>query len=83
MKTMNKIQTAAAGLVVVLAMSACGGAATGTSGADIPKTQNTRDVSEGVQADAAAVALLPESYKSKGRTDGGDGFELPADDVPG
>jgi polar amino acid transport system substrate-binding protein len=68
---MNKIQTAAAGLAVVLAMSACGGAATGTQApggqaADIPKTQNTRDISEGVQPDAAAVALLPESYKSKG-----------------
>ncbi|MDQ0079582.1 ABC-type glycerol-3-phosphate transport system substrate-binding protein, partial [Arthrobacter oryzae] len=36
MKTMNKIQTAAAGLVVLLALSGCGGAATGTSGADIP-----------------------------------------------
>ena len=66
MKTMNKIQTAAAGLAVVLSLSACGGAATGTQPADIPKTQNTRDVSEGVQPDAAAVALLPESYKSKG-----------------
>jgi polar amino acid transport system substrate-binding protein len=67
MKTMNKIQTAAAGLVVLLALSGCGGAATGTSGADIPKTQNTRDVSEGVQPDPAAVALLPESFKAKGQ----------------
>ncbi|MEJ1177668.1 MULTISPECIES: ABC transporter substrate-binding protein [unclassified Pseudarthrobacter] len=66
MKTMNKIQTAAAGLAVVLAMSACGGAATGTSETEVRKTQNTRDVSEGVQPDAAAVALLPESYKAKG-----------------
>jgi polar amino acid transport system substrate-binding protein len=32
----------------------------------MPKTQNTRDVSEGVQPDAAAVALLPESFKAKG-----------------
>ena len=67
MKTCKKIQTAAAGLVVLLALSGCGGAATGTSGADIPKTQNTRDVSEGVQPDAAAVALLPESFKAKGQ----------------
>ncbi|MDQ0075495.1 transporter substrate-binding domain-containing protein, partial [Arthrobacter oryzae] len=67
MKTCNKIQTAAAGLVVLLALSGCGGAATGTSGADIPKTQNTRDVSEGVQPDPAAVALLPESFKAKGQ----------------
>ena len=67
MKTCKKIQTAAAGFVVLLALSGCGGAATGTSGADIPKTQNTRDVSEGVQPDAAAVALLPESFKAKGQ----------------
>jgi polar amino acid transport system substrate-binding protein len=71
MKTIIKIQTAAAGLAVVLALSACGGAATGTQGAgsqaaDLPKTQNTRDISEGVQPDTAAVALLPQSYKDKG-----------------
>ena len=30
MKTRNKIQTAAAGLAVLLALSACGGAAPGT-----------------------------------------------------
>ena len=40
--------------------------ATGTEGADIPKTQNTADISEGVKPDAAAVALLPQSYKDKG-----------------
>jgi polar amino acid transport system substrate-binding protein len=62
----NKIQTAAAGLAVLLALSACGGAATGIEETDIPKTQNTRDISEGVQPDAEAVALLPESYKAKG-----------------
>ncbi|MFJ5700608.1 ABC transporter substrate-binding protein [Arthrobacter sp. NPDC093139] len=66
MKTINKVQTAAAGLAVLLALTACGGPATGTQGADIPKTQNTRDISEGVQPDPAAVALLPESYKAKG-----------------
>ncbi|WP_457963578.1 ABC transporter substrate-binding protein [Arthrobacter sp. D1-29] len=67
MKTINKIQTAAAGLAVVLALSACGGAASSNApAAELSKTQNTRDVSEGVQPDAAAVALLPESFKSKG-----------------
>ena len=66
MKTRNKVQTAAAGLAVLLALSACGGAATGSQATDIPKTQNTRDVSEGVQPDAAAVALLPQSIKDKG-----------------
>jgi polar amino acid transport system substrate-binding protein len=66
MRTINKIQTAAAGLAVLLALSACGGTATGTQDADVSKTQNTRDVSEGVQPDAAAVALLPEFYKAKG-----------------
>jgi polar amino acid transport system substrate-binding protein len=66
MKTRNKIQTAAAGLAVLLALSACGGTAGGTQATELPKTQNTRDISEGVQPDAAAVALLPESYKAKG-----------------
>jgi polar amino acid transport system substrate-binding protein len=66
MKTINKIQAAASGLAVLLALTACGGAATGGQATDIPKTQNTRDISEGVQPDAAAVALLPESYKAKG-----------------
>jgi polar amino acid transport system substrate-binding protein len=66
MKMRTKIQTAAAGLAVLLALSACGGTAPGTQATEMSKTQNTRDVSEGVQPDAAAVALLPESYKSKG-----------------
>ena len=66
MKTRNKIQTATAGLAVLLALTACGGTATGTPATDIPKTQNTRDISEGVQPDADAVALLPESYKARG-----------------
>ncbi|MCA4134275.1 ABC transporter substrate-binding protein [Arthrobacter sp. M4] len=66
MKTRNKIQTATAGLAVLLALTACGSTATGTEATEIPKTQNTRDISEGVQPDAAAVALLPESYKAKG-----------------
>jgi len=66
MKTTHKIQTAAAGLAVLLALTACGGAATGTEATEIPKTQNTRDISEGVQPDAAAVALLPKAIKDKG-----------------
>ncbi|WP_457967468.1 ABC transporter substrate-binding protein [Arthrobacter sp. D1-29] len=66
MKTGKKIQTAAAGLAVLLALSACGGTSTGTEGTELSKTQNTRDISEGVQPDPAAVALLPEPYKAKG-----------------
>ena len=48
MKTRNKIQTVAAGLAVLLALSACGGTAAGTQDTELRKTQNTRDVSEGV-----------------------------------
>lgn len=66
MKSITKIQAAAAGLAVLLAVTACGGTVTGGQATDIPKTQNTRDISEGVQADPAAVALLPASYKAKG-----------------
>jgi polar amino acid transport system substrate-binding protein len=64
MKT--RTMTAATGLAVVLALTACGGTATGSQDTDIPKTQNTADISEGVEADQAAVALLPQSYKDKG-----------------
>ncbi|MEV7605804.1 ABC transporter substrate-binding protein [Paenarthrobacter sp. NPDC089322] len=68
MKTLGKIQTAAAGLAVLLALSACGGTATGSQGTatEASKTNNTTDISEGIQPDAAAVALLPESFKAKG-----------------
>ncbi|MET3370876.1 UNVERIFIED_CONTAM: polar amino acid transport system substrate-binding protein [Jeotgalibacillus campisalis] len=66
MKTINRLSTAATGLAVLLAVSACGGTATGSQATEIPKTQNTRDISDGVQADPDAVALLPESYKTKG-----------------
>jgi polar amino acid transport system substrate-binding protein len=67
MKTIKKVSTAAAGLAVVLALSACGGAASSTSSEE-PKslTNNTTDISEGVQADPAAVALLPQAIKDKG-----------------
>jgi polar amino acid transport system substrate-binding protein len=68
MKTINKVQTAATGLALVLALSACGGAASSTSPSEEAKslTNNTTDISEGVQADPAAVALLPQSIKDKG-----------------
>jgi polar amino acid transport system substrate-binding protein len=64
MKTRS--MTATAGLAVLLALTACGGTATGTQETEIPKTQNTADISEGVTTDEAAVALLPQSYKDKG-----------------
>jgi polar amino acid transport system substrate-binding protein len=67
MKTINKVSTAAAGLAVVLALSACGGAASSAPSEDAKSlTNNTTDISEGVQADPAAVALLPQSIKDKG-----------------
>jgi len=67
MKTMRKIQRGA-GLAILLALTACGGLAAGPqdSATEIPKTQNTADISEGIQPDPAAVALLPQSYKDKG-----------------
>ena len=64
MNTRN--MTAAAGLAVLLSLTACGGTATDTQATEVPKTQNTADISEGVKADEAAVALLPQSYKDKG-----------------
>lgn len=68
MKTINKLQTAAVGIAAVLALSACGGATGVSSTTEETKslTNNTTDISEGVQPDAAAVALLPQSYKDKG-----------------
>ncbi|MFC9351916.1 ABC transporter substrate-binding protein [Arthrobacter sp. NPDC057013] len=66
MKTINKVQTAAAGLAVLLSLSACGGAAAGDQAPADAKTSHTADISEGVQPDPAAVALLPQSYKDKG-----------------
>lgn len=65
MKTLKKAQTAAAGLAVLLTLSACGGTASSSS-TDASKTSNTADISEGVQPDQAAVALLPQSVKDKG-----------------
>ena len=66
MKTTTKVQIAAAGLAALMTLSACGGSATGSSSPDSSKTSNTTDISEGVQPDAAAVALLPQSFKDKG-----------------
>lgn len=66
MKTSNKVHTAAAGLTVLLALSACGGTATGTQSTESSKTSNTADISEGVTTDEAAVKLLPQVIKDKG-----------------
>ncbi|MGO4146404.1 ABC transporter substrate-binding protein [Paenarthrobacter sp. YAF11_1] len=65
MKIRTKAQTAAAGLAVLMALTACGGAANSDS-ADSSKTADTTDISEGVQPDSAAVALLPQAIKDKG-----------------
>ncbi|MGK3958925.1 ABC transporter substrate-binding protein [Arthrobacter sp. R4] len=61
-----KVRAAGAGLAVLLALTACGSNAGSDSAQDGSKTSNTADISEGVQPDAAAVALLPQSYKDKG-----------------
>ncbi len=66
MKTKSKIQTAAAGLAVLVALSACSAAATGDVDNKDSKTSNTADISVGVQPDTKAVSLLPQSYKDKG-----------------
>ena len=60
-----KVQAAAAGLAVFLALTACGSGGT-DSAQEGSKTSNTADISEGVQPEQAAVALLPQSYKDKG-----------------
>jgi polar amino acid transport system substrate-binding protein len=67
MKTTTKFQAAVAGLAVLISLSACSTADTSANNADTgSKTSNTADISEGVQPDPAAVALLPASYKEKG-----------------
>ena len=66
MKT-TKFQAAVAGVAVLIALSACSTTDTSANNADAgSKTSNTADISEGVQPDPAAVALLPASYKEKG-----------------
>jgi polar amino acid transport system substrate-binding protein len=64
MKTMRKAQVvAAAGIAVLMALSGCTSADSAEAG---NPSSNTADISEGVQPDPAAVALLPASYKEKG-----------------
>ena len=65
MKTTRRVQAAAAGFAVLITLSACGTTDTDSEGA-AGLTANTADISEGVQPDPAAVALLPASYKEKG-----------------
>jgi polar amino acid transport system substrate-binding protein len=66
MKT-TKFQAAAAGVALLITLSACTTAETSSGNPDIgSKTSNTTDISEGVQPDPKAVALLPQSYKDKG-----------------
>jgi polar amino acid transport system substrate-binding protein len=50
----------------LLALSACGSGATSDSVHGGSKTPNTADISEGVQPDQAAIALLPRSITDKG-----------------
>ena len=64
MRISTKVQSVVAGLTVVLALAACGSGANSDSEAD-SKTSSTADISEGVQPDAAAGKLLPQSYKDK------------------
>jgi polar amino acid transport system substrate-binding protein len=66
LKTRIKVQTAAAGFAFLLALAACGSSPGGGPAQDGSKTSDTADISEGVQSDAAAVALLPQSVKDKG-----------------
>jgi polar amino acid transport system substrate-binding protein len=67
MKTTTKFQAALAGVALLISLSACSTADTSANNADTgSKTSNTADISEGVQPDPAAVALLPASYKEKG-----------------
>ncbi|MEU4342361.1 transporter substrate-binding domain-containing protein [Nocardia sp. NPDC023852] len=63
MKTRTRLQAAVAGFALLVALSAC---STVDSEGAAGSTSNTADISEGVQPDAAAVALLPASYKDKG-----------------
>jgi len=64
MKTARRIQAAAVGLALLIPLSACT-TATESAGAG-SASSNTTDISEGVQPDPKAVALLPASYKEKG-----------------
>jgi polar amino acid transport system substrate-binding protein len=67
MKTTRKFRAAAAGVALLITLSACSTAENSAGNADIrSKTSNTTDISEGVQPDPKAVALVPQSYKDKG-----------------
>jgi polar amino acid transport system substrate-binding protein len=67
MKTTRKFRAVAAGVALLITLSACSTADTSAGNADIrSKTSNTTDISEGVQPDPKAVALVPQSYKDKG-----------------
>jgi polar amino acid transport system substrate-binding protein len=67
MKTTTKFQAAAAGVALLITLSACSTTETSAGNPDIQsKTSDTTDISEGVQPDPKAVALLPQSYKDKG-----------------
>ena len=63
MKTRTRATALAAGFALLLALSAC---STADSDGAAGSTSNTTDISEGVQPDPAAVALLPASYQDKG-----------------
>ena len=63
MEATNRIRIAVAGLAVLAALSGCSpGSAPGADST----TSSTADISDGVQPDQAAVALLPQSYKDRG-----------------
>jgi polar amino acid transport system substrate-binding protein len=64
MKASNRIRIAVAGLAVLLGLNGCGA---GSNPSESSSTPSTADISEGVQPDQAAVALLPQSYKDKGQ----------------
>jgi polar amino acid transport system substrate-binding protein len=64
-KKINKVHAAAAAMAAILTLSACGSQAAGAPESE-SLTNHTRDISEGVQPDAKAVSLLPQSYKDKG-----------------
>jgi polar amino acid transport system substrate-binding protein len=67
MKTTTKFQAAVAGVALVIALGACTTTDTSANNADAGSaSSNTADISEGVQPDPKAVALLPASYKEKG-----------------
>ena len=64
MKRTRRVQAAAAGIALLITMTAC--TTTPSEGGGGSASSNTADISEGVQPDPAAVALLPASYKEKG-----------------